>query len=137
MKKTILTILVCGVMVMGLTGCGIFEEKYEHKYTEDVYDIEVTPKTIYETYDNNILDGNKKYFGKRLKITSTFRDVSDGELSGLMLYLDKVYCSSFNTEEDASSLSELDKGQEVTVIGTADEWIANSLNLKDCQIYEY
>ena len=69
MKKTILTILVCGVMVLELTGCGIFEEKYEHKYTEGVYDIEVTPKTIYETYDNNILDGNKKYFGKRLKIT--------------------------------------------------------------------
>ena len=32
MKKTILTILVCGVMVLGLTGCGIFEEKSQTFY---------------------------------------------------------------------------------------------------------
>lgn len=137
MKKAISTILASMVMVLVLTGCGIFEEKYENKYAEDVFDIEVTPETIYETYDNNILDGNKKYFGKRLKITTTFKEITDGDLSGLMLYLDKVYCSTFNTEEDAAKLSELDKGQEVTIIGTADEWVSRKLNLKDCQIYEY
>lgn len=98
------------------------------------YDISVSETALASTYENNILDGNKKYFGKRIKISSNVDEVSDGTFSGLMLFMDKVYCSSFNSNEDKQKLSSLNKGQYITIIGTADTWTSGKLKLKDCEI---
>ncbi len=131
MKKILLGFVIIEMLIF-VTGCDI-EEEYANLPSMS-YDLEVSETTIKETYLNNILDGNKKYFGKRLKISSNYESISDGTLSGLMLYMNNIYCSSFNSEKDASLLSELNYGQSITVIGTADEWVSSKLNLKNCEI---
>ena len=48
--------------------------------------------------------------------------------------MNKIYCSSFNSKDDEGKLSELNKGQSISIIGTADTWVSSKLNLKDCEI---
>lgn len=129
--------LFISLSVFLLSGCSIFEEEYAEKYGSGSYDLIVSPQEIFDTYNNNVLDGNKKYAEKRLKVTSTYKSISNDSFLGTTLYLDKVHCNSFNTKEDVKKLSELNKGQTVTVIGTAYKWLDVSLTLEDCEIYEY
>ena len=131
MKKILLGFITISMLIF-VTGCDT-EEEYAN-LPSGVYDLTVNEDTIKETYLNNVLDGNKKYFGKRLKVSSNYESISDGTLSGIMLYMNNIYCSSFNSENDTALLSELNYGQSITIIGTADEWVSSKLNLKDCEI---
>lgn len=126
MKKVLLITICC----LCLCGCNSDYKNYE----SNKYDLYIDENTLASTYENNELDGNKKYFGKRIKTSSTFESVSSGTFSGLMLYMNKIYCSSFNSKDDEGKLSELNKGQSISIIGTADTWVSSKLNLKDCEI---
>ena len=129
MKK----IILLGICILILSGCS---EDYAN-YEPGTYDLLVPESTIKETYENNILDGNKEYFGKRIMTYSTYESISDGMFSGLILYMNNVYCTSFNTKEDEEKLSRLNEGQSIMVIGTADEWVSSKLELEDCEIMIY
>ena len=52
MKKTILTILVCGIMVLGLTGCGTNKNEFDIGKTSN---IEIVEKGVSLTVKENTL----------------------------------------------------------------------------------
>ena len=52
MKKTILTILVCGIMVLGLTGCGTNKNEFD---IGKEFNIEIVEKGISLTVKENTL----------------------------------------------------------------------------------
>ncbi|MBS7021585.1 MAG: hypothetical protein KH135_07075 [Firmicutes bacterium] len=105
------------------------------------YDIEISTKEMSEIYYNNELNGNKQFFGKRIKTQVIFDETSNGSLSGLIAYfkgIDSIYnihCTSF-TEETKSDLSTLNRNEMVNVIGEVDELIGSSIKFKDCKIYK-
>lgn len=137
MKEKI--IIFCIVIIIGVYGFDWYnnyqkEQDKTYKNTPGIYDLEVEPNVIKETYKNNELDGNKKYFGKRIKVTDKYEKV-ETFLGDIMLYLDDVYCDSYNSEKDKEKLSTINKGQIVTVIGTGDGY-AGTFKLKDCEIIE-
>lgn len=104
-------------------------------------DIEITTKEMSEIYYNNKLNGNKQFFGKRIKTQAKFDKTSSGTFSGLIAYfkgIDSIYdihCTSF-TEETKSNLSTLNRNEVVNVIGKVDELIGSSIKFKDCKIYK-
>ena len=65
MKKTILAILVCGVMVLGLTGCGT--EKNEFTVGNES-DIEIVEKGVTLSIKENTLTNTGATFILKMKV---------------------------------------------------------------------
>ena len=92
-----------------------------------------------DVYYNNELNGNKQFFGKRVKTKAKFRETSSGMFSGLIAYFDggnaiyNIHCTSFK-KETASKLSELNRNETVTIIGTVGELVSNSIHFEECKI---
>ena len=105
------------------------------------YDIEISLKEMANVYYNNELNGNKQFFGKRVKTQAKFTKTSNGIFSGLIAYFDggnsiyDVHCTSFDKETE-SILSELNRNETVNIIGTVDELVSTSINFENCKIYK-
>jgi len=105
------------------------------------YDIEISLKEMADVYYNNELNGNKQFFGKRVKTKAKFRETSSGMFSGLIAYFDggnaiyDIHCTSFDKETEGK-LSELNRNETVNIIGTVGELISPSINFKNCKIYK-
>lgn len=105
------------------------------------YDIEISLKEMANVYYNNELNGNKQFFGKRVKTQAKFRKTSSGILSGLIAYFDggdsiyDIHCTSFD-KETKSILSELNRNETVTIIGTVGQLISPSIKFENCKIYK-
>ncbi len=102
------------------------------------YDIEVSAKTLSKVYYNNELDGNKKYFGKRIKTTGKFTSAEKGRLTGWNVVLVTgerydYYCSTFADGEE-KHFSEYNRGETLIIYAKVDELIGGYLNLKNCDL---
>lgn len=102
------------------------------------YDIEVDAKTLSKVYYNNELDGNKKYFGKRIKTTGKFTSAEHGKLTGWNVVLVTgerydYYCSTF-VEGEEKHFSEYNRGETLIVYAKVDELVGGYLRLKDCDL---
>lgn len=74
MKKTILTILVCGFMVLGLTGCNNSNENGKKDNSDDIHTFEVT---ILECNQKNMIvkpDEKEKEYKSSDKFTIEYID---------------------------------------------------------------
>ena len=84
-----------------------------------------------DVYFNNELDGNKKYFGKKVKLSGYFDRIDKSWLGDLWVYFDGkdshygVFCSDMSETEKAK-VSEFDKGEEVVFQGLVDTLVSNS-----------
>ena len=110
----------------------------EAKKERSKYDIEVDAKTLSKVYYNNKLDGNKKYFGKRIKTTGKFTSAEKGKLTGWNVVLVTgerydFYCSTFADGEE-KHFSEYNRGETLIVYAQVDELIGGYLNLKNCDL---
>lgn len=102
------------------------------------YDIEVDAKTISNVYYNNKLDGNKKYFGKRIKSYGKFTSAEKGTITGWSIILNTTgrydyYCTSFASGEEYS-FSSYNRGENLIVYAEVDELIGNYIRLKNCDL---
>ena len=94
-----------------------------------------------DIYYNNELDGNKHFFGKRVKTQAKFEDTSSGTLSGLIVYfkgIDSIYdihCTSVD-DDSKNNLSTFNRNEIINIIGTVDELSNSSIEFKDCKIYK-
>lgn len=108
---------------------------------EPQYDIEISLKEMANVYYNNELNGNKQFFGKRVKTQAKFRKTSSGILSGLIAYFDggdsiyDIHCTSFD-KETKGILSELNRNETVNIIGTVGQLISPSIKFENCKIYK-
>lgn len=105
------------------------------------FDIEISLKKMSEIYYNNELDGNKQFFGKKIKTQANFEETSSGMFSGLIAYFKEensiydIHCTSFD-KETKQNLSTFDRNEKVNIIGTVDELVNSSIKLKNCKIYK-
>lgn len=133
--KKLLFIAICCLI---LCGC---EENNEENINYYDYDLEISLKEMSDVYYNNELNGNKHFFGKRIKTQAKFDETTSGTFSGLIAYFKSknsnygIHCTSFD-EETKSSLSELNRNEIVNIIGTVDTLVGSSINFKDCKIYK-
>ena len=108
---------------------------------ESDYDIEISVKELANAYYNNELDGNKRFFGKRIKTKANFEKVEDGTFTGLSAYFTNaeskynIYCSDFE-KETKSQLSTFNRGESLNVIGTMNVLSGKTLMFKNCKIYK-
>lgn len=133
--KKLLLIAVCCLM---LCGCEEINEENINYYN---YDLEISLKEMSEVYYNNELNGNKRFFGKRVKTRAKFDETTSGTFSGLIAYFKNkdsnygIHCTSFD-DETKSNLSELNRNETVNIIGTVDTLVSSSIKFKDCKIYK-
>ena len=112
--------------------------KDTNEYGNKHYSIEVDPVTISDVYYNNELDGNKKYFGKRIKTTGRFTSAEKGALTGwnIVFNTDGIYdyyCSTFVGGEE-KHFGIYNRGETLTIYATVDELVGSYINLKECDI---
>lgn len=105
------------------------------------FDIEISLKEMAEIYYNNELNGNKQFFGKKVKTQAKFDETSSGMFSGLIAYfkgIDSIYnihCTSFD-KETKNNLSTFNRNETVNIIGTVDELVSSSIKFTNCKIYK-
>lgn len=109
------------------------------------YDIEEDIDVFVSTYYNNELDGNKKYYGKRIKLTGELNNIDTDDSVivnlGITCYLkttQKLDVACNFKDGDATYLSDYSRGEKITIIGTVDEVVKgfpkNLIYLKKCEV---
>lgn len=115
----------------------IVSEKYSNNNKEDFnydyFDLESTEDEIWNTYNNNLLVGTKKYTNKRIKTTVNFVSfTSDYNYKGdikLIINFNKSYCDSY-LEEENIDLTSLTKGKEIIIIGSINSYLDSNQKIK-------
>ncbi len=116
------------------------EEQQKEEAVKD-FDIEISLKEMSEIYYNNKLNGNKLFFGKKVKTQAKFDETSSGIFSGLIAYFDGInsmygiHCTSFD-KETKQNLSTFNRGETLNIIGTVDELVSSSIKFKECKIFK-
>lgn len=97
---------------------------------------ELTSQKIYDVYHNNMLDGRNKYYGKKIKVSSTFSHITKGINNNYVLNMSYIYCTSYVSIKVQNSLADLDRGQSLIVSGIVNEWNEenSTLELRSCEI---
>lgn len=116
------------------------EEHQKEEVVKD-FDIEISLKEMSEIYYNNKLNGNKQFFGKKVKTQAKFEETSSGTFSGLIAYFDGInsiygiHCTSFDKETE-QNLSTFNRGETLNIIGIVDELVSSSIKFKECKIFK-
>ena len=105
------------------------------------YDIEDSLTNIAYTYYQNEARGNSKYFKKRVKVTATITDISiDKSIffnTGVTIHLKEEgakYRLMCNNEDGISGITEYNRNEQITVIGTMNTMAGSSLLMNKCEI---
>jgi len=99
--------------------------------------IEISPQELFEQHEKNIISADNAYKGKTLKISGTIKDIGKDVLDNIYITLDRgeaffsVQCYFDNSE--AGSVGALEKGQNVTILGTCHGQTGNVI-IKQCVI---
>lgn len=107
------------------------------------FDKEGSLKDIAQVYYLNEARGNSEYFGKIIKVTGTIGkiDVDDSVLfnMGVTIWLkdnEAKYNLACNNKQGIIGVSEVNRGEQISVIGEMDTLTNNFLTLDNCQIYK-
>lgn len=102
-------------------------------------DMEVTASELYRAYEANEVSADQQYKGKRLLITGVVenigKDVMDNPYVALKIdFLKGVNC--YFDYENNKVLSQLNKGQEIQIIGTCAGLTLTDVVVRDCELWE-
>lgn len=105
-------------------------------------EITVSAVDIAKEYKDNEVAAEAKYKGKKVEISGIINSIGKDVLDDVYIVLsngdeyaiiNNVQCY-FKDKEQISKVAELQKGQEVTLIGTVNSSIAGTVTVKDCYI---
>lgn len=111
-------------------------------YPESPYlikiDYEISASNIYSWYDENEVQADEKFKGKRIAITGIIKSIEKDFMDDPYIvfevdFLKNVNCS-FN-KENIKLISHLQKGQKVIIIRTCNGFILKSVMIKDCELW--
>lgn len=102
-------------------------------------DVEINASDLYAAYHANEVSADEQYKGKRISITGTIgmigKDVFDNPYISFRIgYLQGVNC--YFSDENNKIISQLSKGQKITIIGTCRGMTLTDVIVKDCEIWE-
>ena len=106
-------------------------------YLLDV-DFEVTSSELYEAYEANEVAADEKYKGKKLAITGIIGNIGKDVLDNPYIafkenHLQGVTC--YFSDVNNKVISQLSKGQDVTVVGKCGGLTLTNVVIKDCKLY--
>lgn len=141
-KKAIGRIIIFGLLFL-LFGCGSSSSEVDDNIDLNHYDVEVDLYDIAKINDENPLDYNKAFFGKRLKFSGILEDIETGSVFfGTSFYIKdedsnvRAWCKNLSSSE-ISKLGKLKHGDLITVIGKSENMTTQlNVSLDDCYIYE-
>lgn len=105
-------------------------------------EITVSAIDIAKEYKDNEVAAEAKYKGKKVEISGIINSIGKDVLDDVYIVLsngdeyaiiNNVQCY-FKDKEQISKVADLQKGQEVTLIGTVNSSIAGTVMIKDCYI---
>lgn len=110
--------------------------------SSDEVTVEVTAKQLVSAYEKNEVGADEKYKGKVARITGKIEKISKDplgrlslQLRGSLLFGGDVVCEF--SRSDAKALSDLEPGEEATVIGRIDGRLLNTgsdVNVENCRL---
>ena len=115
------------------------ENKAEIDYTEIDY-IEVTANDIFSAFEENEIAAEEKFKGQLVKITGIVSDINSKSTlisANILLKVDGsvfgcVQCN-FNSE-NSKALSTVEKGQNVTIVGTCEGLSLYNVMINACEL---
>lgn len=121
-----------------------------NQYVKQVYpnspyvvnaDYELTANQLYSAYNNNEIAADNKYKGKKIAVTGGIYNISEvlGSITIDLYSGDEIGWTTIScTVKDRDIVSQLSKGQKVTIIGTCQGMTLNvSINLENCIVWKY
>lgn len=131
------------VLLIILYGCSAAPNENEVTVDLSKYDVEVDLYEIAKLNDENPLQYNKAYFGKRLKFSGILEDIETGSFFfGTSFYVKdedsiiRAWCTNL-IDSEIIKLGKLKKGDLITVIGRSEDMKSQlSVSLDECYIYE-
>ena len=107
------------------------------------YELEGNLQDIANVYYLNEARGNSTYFGKMVKVTGKIRDidVDDSVIfnTGVTIWLDESnshYALACGNDNGIVGVSDLNKGDTVSLVGKMNTMAGSSLRMDDCEIYK-
>lgn len=117
----------------------VIEEEIIEEPKEEI--IKLSATELINAYDSNEIRADKTYEDEKVEITGTIEDFGEAFLSDIYVIFDSnekyVYTSVqalFKDKESIDKLAELDKGQEITIIGTVSGLSLTNIIVKNCII---
>lgn len=117
------------------------KEEQKQRELESKYDIKDTLTNIAYVYYQNEARGNKEYFGKRIMTTATITGISVDQSvlfnTGVSIHLKEdgaKYRLVCNNEKGISGITDVNRGDTITVIGKMNTMLSGSLLMDDCEI---
>jgi len=102
-------------------------------------DIEITASELYSEYEANEVSADEQYKGKKIAVTGVVgiigKDILDDPYISLNVdYLQSVNC--YFSDKNNKVLSQLSKGQKVTIIGECKGFMLTNVMIQDCELWE-
>jgi len=140
-KSRMKQIIVFGLLFM-LLGCEPSTSEVDESIDLSNFDLEVDLYDIAKINDENPLNYNKAFFGKRLKFSGILEDIETGSVFfGTSFYIKdedsiiRAWCTNLSSSE-IIKLGKLKHGDLITVIGKSENMTTQiSVSLDDCYIY--
>jgi hypothetical protein len=97
--------------------------------------IAVDEEAFAKEFDSNQVAAERKYKGRRVKVTATVRNITDGTLSFSTLRTDILSMTQIACRlKDPDAVLKVTNGQRVTVVGTVGSQTLGVVEFKDCAL---
>ncbi len=131
---------ICLIACIGIISNDTSSSNTDAGETVESEYIEVSADDIFAEFQENEVAANQKYKGKLVKITGVVNNINAADAfisANILLSVDSsmfgsVQCN-FNSN-DSKSLSNVSKGQSVTIIGTCNGLASFNVMINDCEI---
>ena len=118
------------------------------EYIKEVYpesphllkiDDEITALELYQAYNANEVAADEKYKNKKLAVTGVIENISKDALNDPYISLEIGYFKTVNcyfSDKDTKVISQLSKGQNITIVGECNGLKASIVMLNECEVYD-
>lgn len=126
-----------------LSSIGAYMSYLERYYPASQYfiqiDNEMTAKQLYEAYENNAVNADNHYKGKRILVSGVITDFGTDILNKPYLSFsvgDFMAVTCYFSEEQANIVGQLSKGDNISVIGSCQGNLLGNVVIEESQIWE-
>lgn len=135
MSKKFLLIVLCGVLLLGITGCGTQEKAKITEVNGETEDL--TYSELSKIYEDNPLSFNEKYIGAKITVTGKIKEIKEDE----SITVNHAYDEDGNIYETDDitwrhrPMIELEDGWQIFIFGESEyKKIDSNVELSDLKV---
>ena len=122
MKKIILLTLLCGTLILGLTGCGMSKDNM----LKDAKELDL--EELVQDIENNVISAEEKYKEKIFKITATVDSIDKDEIPMTIIGMPMGAIKVSLSKNDIKNIS---KGQTIDIVGKIKNISEDKIEIKN------